>query len=60
MKKNMDMNFSNYDMESAKAVNRKRSQRWVSDETKLLNKYGVSGRYLDVYVLADSMDEACA
>lgn len=56
----MDMNFSNYDMESAKAVNRKRSQRWVSDETKLLNKYGVSGRYLDVYVLADSMDEACA
>lgn len=32
-------------------VNRKRSLRWCSDETRLLEKYGAGGhRYADLYI----------
>ena len=40
-----------FHMEAFRPINRKRSQRWLSDETRLLNKYGLNSRYLDMYVL---------
>ncbi len=51
MRKNNMNRSSNFAMEFFRPVNHKRSQRWVSDETKLLNKYGLSSRYMDMYVL---------
>ena len=51
MRKNMNHRSSNFNMEFFRSINRKRSQRWVSDETKLLKKYGLRSRYLNKYVL---------
>ena len=38
-------------MDSFRVINRKRSRKWLSEETKLLNKYGVSRRYMDLYAM---------
>jgi hypothetical protein len=51
MRKNMINRSSNFNMKLCRPINRKRSQKWLSDETKLLNKYGLSSRYMDKYVL---------
>lgn len=51
MRKNMINRSSNFNMEFFRPVNRKRSQKWLSDETKLFNKYGLSSHYMDKYVL---------
>lgn len=38
-------------MESAHVRNRKRSLRWYSEETALIQKYGAtSNRYIDLYI----------
>jgi hypothetical protein len=43
---------SNFALAYFRPINRKRSQRWLSDETRLFNKYGLGGcRYRDLYVL---------
>jgi hypothetical protein len=32
-------------------LNRKRGMRWISEETRLYNKYGVNGhRYINIYI----------
>ena len=51
MGKNNNNRSSDFCKESFRIINRKRSQRWVSDETKLLKKYGLRSRYLNKYVL---------
>lgn len=50
--KNFSSNhFSCFAADRSRSVNRKRSQRWISDETRLFNKYGLNSRYLNMYVL---------
>ena len=52
MRKNIMKRSNIIDQNSDRIVNRKRSQRWLSDETKLLNKYGFgSRRYESLYML---------
>ena len=51
MRKNNNNRSSNFDLEFFRPINRKRSQKWLPDEVKLLNKYGMSSRYMDMYVL---------
>ncbi len=49
MSKTMFNRNCDFDMDFVRPVNRKRSKRWLSDETRLLNKYGLSTRYMDMY-----------
>lgn len=52
MSKNKVSQHCNFDKENRQTdrpVNRKRSQRWLSEETKLYNKYGLSNRYESRY-----------
>ena len=51
MRKNINNDSNRFHMELFRPVNRKRSQKWLSDETKLLRKYGLGSRYMDLYVL---------
>lgn len=51
MKKNINSRSYNHTAGLFHVINHKRSQKWLSDETKLLNKYGLSSRYMDLYVL---------
>lgn len=51
MYKNNKNHFPNINANRVRTVNRKRSQRWISAETRLFNKYGMNSHYLNMYVL---------
>ena len=51
MRKNMIRRSADLGVEYSRRVNHKRSRRWLCEETILLNKYCLSSRYMDLYVL---------